>query len=163
MHPNGDDDGSELGRWSWLQRPGLYVGVLVGAVAIGVALLPSSFGWWNFWLSPEVRSELASALIGGAVIGAAVLGAEQAFARRLQSIEADRAARADSVERDRRTQAEREALRLQLGLGTAFPGIDLRGKDLSEFYLSEKTLHSARFANADLTRVRPRQPLHGTP
>jgi uncharacterized protein YjbI with pentapeptide repeats len=135
MTDHGTD--SESRPRSWL--PWAFLVVLVVVAGIGVALLPG-VDWLTLGLEPDHRSDLASALIGGAIIGVVVLGAEHAFARRLQSIEEQREAR-----------AAKEALQLQLGLGASFPGIDLPGRDLSGFYLVEKDFVKANLARVDLS------------
>jgi hypothetical protein len=107
---------------------------------LGMFLLPKSIGSWHLGMSTDVRSNLAVGLIGGAIIGGAVLGGEVAFGRQLAKAEHKRAA-----------DSERDALRIQLSMGQKFPGIDLGGKDLSGFYLADRTFSEANLSGANLT------------
>jgi uncharacterized protein YjbI with pentapeptide repeats len=88
---------------------------------------------WDFLLwplgAPSNRgSDLGSSLIAGTIIAVAILFLELRFAQRQQK-------------RD---------LQLQLALGDEFPGIDLRGADLSGSYLVGKNLREAKFQGANL-------------
>ena len=107
---------------------------------LGAFLLPKSIGSWHLGMSTDVRSNLAAGLIGGAIIGAAFLGGEVAFGRQLAKADYKRAA-----------DSERDALRIQLSMKRKFPGIHLGGKDLSDFYLADRTFSEANLSGANLT------------
>ena len=122
--------------------------ILLGSIFfVGFALIPDAWPKFSLGLPEKSRNEVGAALLGGAAIGLAILGAEHALEKR----------------------QDHEGLRLQLGLGKKFPGIDLSGRDLNGFYLrgkilananltlarlNEAKLHNADLTGADLTEAR---------
>lgn len=118
----------------------LFATALLVAFVVGVVLIPAKpSGPVLFGLSDSTRSQLGASLVGGAVVGLAVLGAELAFAWQLEHLELVRARGAD-----------RQGMRLQLGLSTEFSGIDLALKDLSRFYLPDRNFYKANLSGCIL-------------
>lgn len=125
--------------------------LLLIVFVLGLLLVPgSSGGPALFGLSADVRSELGASLFGGAIVGIAVLGAELVFSWQLAHIEEDRSRELTRIEKEREAVAKREGLRLQLGLGTDFTGIDLFQQDLRRFYLPGRVFAKANLSGASL-------------
>jgi hypothetical protein len=104
-----------------LMRWGLPASVIIVVLLLGVFL------WWPPDDPPDRNSDLGAALMGGAMSGG-LIALTVVFLERRFAAEAD----------------ERN-LQLTLGMGDRFVGIDLRGRDLSGFYLTGKDFSGAKF------------------
>lgn len=113
----------------WAVMTGIFALALLAVAAVGALMFTDVL---TLGLGQDRARALGAELIGGAIVGLAVLGAEIGFGLQLQHLE-----------KERERVAQREALRLQLGMGRDFPGIDLEGRDLRSFYLPERDLTGA--------------------
>lgn len=116
----------------WRMLTWAFIVIALGIAGVGIVMV--------FGSESDATIALGAGLASAAVVGIAILGAQLAFSQQLASVAEKRAA-----------QAERESLRVQLGSGTQFPGIDLRNKDLQGFYLWQRDLAHAVLSGADLS------------
>src|SRR4051794_28421068 len=93
-----------------------------------VIIAVSAWLWWPPWATPNRYSDLGTAMLGGAVVAFAILLLQERSAQ----------------------AAEKRDLQLQLGLADSFPGIDLKHRNLSGFYLPSKDLRNANLTGANL-------------
>lgn len=118
----------------------LAVGGVTGLLAVGGYLS------WTAEDRRHSRGDLGRSLLVAGVIGIALGGAQFALDRRLRDIERERQARAGEVE-------ERRTLQTSLGLQRDLVGIDLRERDLSQFFLARKNLAFANLSGASLRQT----------
>lgn len=104
----------------------------IGSLSV-VVIIVGLFLWATDRSASGSRQNLGSAILGGGLIAISVFGLQQRSDDRQQ------------VELDRRN------LQITLSLSRDFTGIDLRNRDLSDFYLVGKVLAEARLDSADLS------------
>jgi len=115
----------------------LAVGALAALLALGGYLS------WTAEDRAHTRGDLGRSLLVAGMIGVALGSAQFALDRRLQHLEYQREARVRALE-------ERRTLQASLGLQRNLVGIDLRNRDLSQFFLTRKNLAFANFSGANL-------------
>lgn len=116
------------------------------AIAVASLTLIASLGWVLWWTDPNRRhavGNLGVGLLVGVVVAAAVGGTQLAIESHRQDAERLRQRRADRA-------AETRDLRVTVGLQRNLQRIDLRGQDLSGFYLAGKDLRGAQLCEANL-------------
>jgi uncharacterized protein YjbI with pentapeptide repeats len=116
------------------------------AISIGLLVLLALVGRQLWKLDPD-RQKAHSTLGTGLLVSVVVAGAVG-----FTQLEIDRRATARLRQSDqaRERSAQRQTLQLTVGLRQKLAGIDLRGRDLSGFYLEEKDFTGATFSGADL-------------
>ncbi len=108
-----------------MKRRTLLIFVLLGLLVVGAVVV---WALWPLDASSTRGSDLVTALVGGGIVAAAVLYFERRFAK----------------------AATKGDLRLTLGTRDEFVNFDLRGQDLSGFYLAGKDFSGAKCDGADL-------------
>ncbi len=103
----------------------IFVSCLLGLLVVGAVVV---WALWPLDASSTRGSDLVTALVGGSIVAAVVLFLERRYAK----------------------EADKRDLRLMLGTGDSFVGIDLRSQDLSGFYLAGKDFSGAKFDGGDL-------------
>jgi uncharacterized protein YjbI with pentapeptide repeats len=129
---------------TWLLGAG---SAIAGTVGMLVAL--AILGWALWRAAPDrqdARKALGTGLLVSVVVAGAVGSAQLAVDHRQASLDKQ------SAENARRT-AERESLRVTLGVQPSLERIDLRGRDLSGFYLAGKPLAGAVLERTNLRKA----------
>jgi uncharacterized protein YjbI with pentapeptide repeats len=121
----------------------LWMIIAVGLAILTAATVPGVYFFWPSRTDPVCRSDLGVALMTGALVAFAILALQVMVDVRLRGIE-----------ETRQEQTERQNLELQLAMQTEpLPGIALRDRDLSNFYLYRKVLPGAILDESDLTET----------
>lgn len=127
--------------------------VAVGAGILATAVLPGVWLWWPARRDASSRSDLGVALMTGTLVAFSVLVVQVLYESRASRLEALQ--HGAQVTRDHRLQqqAERQSLELAVGLQHDLREIDLRGRNLSGFFLVRKQLQEAQLTGARLDRA----------
>ena len=139
----GSGDGAAPAGGEKSATPPTMTSALVG----GAVLSATGLGFWIWALAigddtAARLSDLGSALLGGAVVAFAIFILERQFEQR-----------AAAQDRERERAAERQALRLTLGVQPNLRGVDLSKLDLVRFSFNGKSLENANFSGAKLERA----------
>jgi uncharacterized protein YjbI with pentapeptide repeats len=116
------------------------VGVLVALAVLGCAL------WRAAEDRQDARQSLGTGLLVSVIVAGAVGSAQLAIEHRQASLDNTRAEKAKLI-------AERESLRVTLGVQPSLVSVDLRGRDLHDFYLARKPLVRALLTGANLRKA----------
>lgn len=125
----------------------------VGAGLLGAIVVAGVYYWRPHRARPDAQSGLGIGLLTGAVVAFAVLAVQLLFDWRVASIEDRRRDEQAAQEAALRQQSERENLQLTVGLRRVLSDIDLRGRNLSGFYLGGKIMRRAQLGGANLDRA----------
>jgi len=124
--------------------------VAVGAGFLATAVVPGIWLWWPARGDASSRSDLGVALMTGTLVAFSVLVVQVLYESRASRVEAVQ--RDAQVTRDHRLQqqAERQSLALAVGMQHDLRELDLRGRNLSGFFLVRKQLQEAQLSGARL-------------
>jgi uncharacterized protein YjbI with pentapeptide repeats len=131
-----------------------WVIVVIGAGLIVAIVVGAGLRYWAPHASrPDAQMNLGVGLLTGAIVALAVLTLQVAFDLRVASIEDRR--REEQAARDAtlRAQSARENLQLTVGLRQILDDIDLRSRNLVEFYFGGRSMRRAQLGGANLNRA----------
>ena len=125
----------------------------VGAGILATAVVPGVWLWWPSRRNASSRSELGVALMTGTLVAFSVLAVQVLYESRVSRLE--ELQRAAQTTRDRRfqQQSERQSLELAVGMQHDLRELDLRGRNLSGFFLVRKQLQGAQLSGARLNEA----------
>jgi len=125
----------------------------VGAGVLAAVVVPGVWLWWPSRGESTSQRELGMALMTGTVIAFAVLAVQGLFELRLARLEDERTNAQAARDLRLAEQADRRDLSVTIGLQRDLREIDLRERDLHDFFMANKDLRRAQFIDARLENV----------
>jgi uncharacterized protein YjbI with pentapeptide repeats len=125
--------------------------IIFGLVVLGLAVASGLYFFWPSRTERVSRSDLGVALFSGVLVAGSILVIQVLFDLRLNQIETNREDSALRAEARETREAQRQEFQMLVGLEEDLTGIRPPTRDLSGFYLRNKTLNEADLRAADLT------------